>query len=203
MEGLEICNLKCSIKADLFVTFEDLSHRCKTKSWFCQKYNSYIVIKPKESLRFIIFNSQLQSQITHINLTGVRTFPLLESALELLSNFLDIPQTYMRCSLDNISGKSEKIYSLIHESSVPKKTINLHNLLHHIAKTHQNESIKLRYSPDSFNALVLKHQSTTLLVYHTGKVVVIAAKDLKRIADIIEKVFLSAKHVLHALEHSI
>ena len=194
MADFEICNLKCSIKLRTHVSFQALQDKCKIKSWTCKCYNSYIVIKPGQSLRFIIFKPKYHSSQTHINLTGVRTFLLLESALELLSSFLEVSQKFMNWTLDNISGKSNTLLSGI----TPTKTINLHSLLKAIKQLDKENNIAARLHSDSYAALILKQRYTTLLVYPSAKIVVIGAKDIDRILDIIDKVSLAGKNVLLA-----
>ena len=186
MGDFEICNLKCSVKVQLSTSFEALQIKSHIKSWECKSYNSYIVIKPGQSLRFIVFKSKCHSLNTHINLTGVRTFLLLEPALELLCGFLEISQEVLKVSVDNISGKSNKLVSLLNEY-LPMKNINLYSLLREVKNLNAEENIDLRFQPDSFSALIVRNHCTTLLVYPTAKLVVIASKDTSKIRDLIEK----------------
>ena len=51
-----------------------LEERCgKFPNWRCTKFNSYLVLQLPDSLRFIVFKPREQSNLYHVNLTGVKT----------------------------------------------------------------------------------------------------------------------------------
>ena len=138
-----ICNLKTSVKVSNIPSLETLLEKCTEKNWICKKYISYIVVKPKHSVRFIIFQPKYPSNESHINITGVRTYHILDFMLRILSKFLNVQLSDFVWNVDNISGKCERVYSFLQELS-PKKPINLRSLVHAIEKLDKEKSFLLR-----------------------------------------------------------
>ena len=195
MEDFQICNLKSSIKVFNCPGLDTLAEKCIEKNWICKKFSSYIVIKPSTSARFIIFRPKYPSNQSHINITGVRTYVILDSVLDILCEFLCIPRTDIVWNVDNISGKCERVFSLVQKLS-PKQTINLPSLVHAIENLDKEKSINLRFNPESYGAVIVKHVSTTLIIYQTGRIVIIGGKEAKDIAKTIDLVSQASRNVL-------
>ena len=195
---MEITNIKCSVKIAHPVSLKVLEERCvKFKNWKCSKFGSYMVIKLPGSLRFIIFKPKNESSLSHINLTGVKSYKCLDKALELLAEYLECCRQSVDYRIDNITAKSSALLRIVQEHAL-RKRINLCLLMGSLETFYEKE-LNLRLNPDSFGALILQtYGKTTVLIYESGKIVVIGSKSEEDIISTLEKICIAGKDVLSA-----
>ena len=159
-----MCNIKCSVKVPIFKSLTQLQEKClNEKHWHCRKFNSYLVIRPQDSIRFIIFKPRTNSMVNHINLTGIRDREILNHAVELLLEFLECSSDSIDVKVDNISAKSNQLYNILQTKS-NEKFINLNSLIESLKGLYSSQ-LNLTFNTDIFCALIIRENGVTSLVY--------------------------------------
>ena len=65
-------------------------------------------------------------------------------------------------------------------------SLNLRSLLSVLKETLEGADVHLRFCPESFSAIVFRGFNATTLVYSTGAVVIVGARDYSSLEKIIE-----------------
>lgn len=111
----------------------------------------------------------------HINITGIRSFGQFEAVLDELSKVLGLrlPPMELRLRVDNIcsSGRTPLIF-------LPLQSLE-EKLKEHLKRCYLRPFIeRLDYQPDKFPALYLKTKIGCILLFNSGKFVLVGYKRL-------------------------
>ena len=75
------------------------------------------------------------------------------------------------------------------------KRINLQQLSDSLEQIYA-EQLKVRINADSFCGLVVKTGNSTILVYESGKIIIIGSKDTNSLEQVIRNIYSCAENVL-------
>ena len=182
-----ITNVKCSVKVNKVVDLNRLFEDCQKlhMGFRSTRQPSFIVISlPEGSIRLIVFCNKKSTKFMHINITGITSDFELGIALKNITKILNCEESEISIPIiDNITAKSDILLHSMCEYG--KTSINLRNLMNYIKSNLGKELIHLRYNPETYAALVIKALGTCVLVYSTGKVVVIGGKHYLNIKNLV------------------
>ena len=192
---VKITNIKCSIKVQVEAGLDDIQALAKAiHNWSCSRFSTYLVIKLPGSLRLIIFKPRESSSMFHVNVTGIKKFEDINSHLQVISNLFICPLDSLRFTVDNVTAKSDAVFDLVQHHTANKK-ISLNKLKTHLAQVH-GERYQLRLHTDSCCGLVIKVDGCTILVYQSGKTVIIGSKDVDKIRQIIRQLCTCIENII-------
>lgn len=158
---MDICvsNVKISCKAQLLNT-DNISFN---RDIHIKQYNNFNVIKNKYA--FIIFTKSKIRQKFHINITKIPSFDHIPKAIEELKNIIESPFSVEEIKIENIT--------CLH---ILNKEINLIEIFRNILSSEfSKDIIHMRYNPEKFPGMFIKLRKCTILLFSSGKMVVIGA----------------------------
>lgn|SRR5574343_23050 len=160
-------NIKLSVKINK-CPLDIVIKRLEEKKISFKNFGNFVSFTKKFS--FVVFKPS-SNGLTHINVTKVPSFGVpIEKCLKRLRKLLR--EKIVSYKVDNIIATSD-----LH------KKISLH-------KVSQMKTINILYNSERFPGLFLKFGEGTTILYHSGKVVIVGCKTVKRIKKI--KKWLSA-----------
>lgn len=157
----KIVNVKVSLKTST-IFLDNVCEIARKKNLYCKNYKNFIVLKSKYT--YIIFKVNKEGK-NHVNITKI---PLIHNISDAVEYFKDkiIDCTTENISIDNISATASAKTRLNLQKIVLKKDYkNLDNFL------------ALKYNNQLFPGLFLKFQTGTVIVFHSGKCVIVGCKD--------------------------
>ena len=158
----KITNIKVSIKIKS-VCLDTVQNILESSNIKNNNYGNFIVVKNKYT--FIIFKQGKQNN-NHINITNIKSFEDISDAIKLLQQILvDTIVEEKTLKIDNITASIDilKPVDLISTSKIFERFS------------------KVSYNTEKFPGLFAKYLIGTLIVFHTGKCIVIGAKTKKDI----------------------
>lgn len=158
----KITNIKVSIKCQS-ICLDTVQNILNDKKIKHKNYGNFVVVKTLYT--YIIFKKG-KEQNNHINITNIKTFETINSAIADLQQILDTVRFEQETlKIDNITASIdiEKPVNLITTSKLLEK----HS--------------KISYNTEKFPGLFAKYSIGTLIIFHTGKCIVIGAKTKKDI----------------------
>jgi len=162
----KITNVKISVKCSTICldTAINLLRHLKIEH---KKYSNYLVVQSLYT--YVIFKPSLKNGISHVNITKIPSIDDVNTAKMHLSNLLKIEICLVH-TIDNItvSTKLEKSCSL-------KDIINLFN-----------KYCKITFNQETFPGVFLKFSYGTVIVFHTGRCILIGCKSINSIESILE-----------------
>ena len=182
-----ITNIKFSIKTRKEMSLESIHKHCTALiSNHCRLVGSKIVIRiPNQSKRIIVFPKKRGSPYQHINFTGINKFEEVEQALHCAAFYLNLEvNDLILLTVDNIWAKSDCLIQLMKMCGVV--SLNLKLLLSVLKATLTSENVSIKFRPESFSAIVLRGFKATTLIYSTGAVVIVGAKEYSCLEKIIQ-----------------
>lgn len=150
-------NVKISIKIE-GISLNTVSEVCLQKSLDYKKYENFIVVKNK--FTFIIFKNN-KKNINHVNITKIPTIDAINESLLYLK---ECGETII------IRPNTMKIDNLTATTNLNKEI----NLPEFVRRNSQIYNIK--YINEKFPGLFIKFEKGTIILFHTGKVVLIGSK---------------------------
>ena len=157
---IDVSNIKISCKAQLFNS-DNISFN---RDIFIKKYNNFNVIRNKYA--YIIFTkSKNQTKKFHVNITKIPSFDHVTKAIEELKNIIENPFSVEQISIENITC----LYIL-------NKEINLIEIFKNVLSSNfSKDIIHVRYNPEKFPGMFIKLRKCSILLFSSGKMVVIGA----------------------------
>ena len=187
---LTVKNIKCSAKLKTDLKLDDIRKRSVYIFGLnCKVFNNFIVLKnPQNSQRIVLFKEKIdkKSRGCHANLTGISSFKAVDECIDLLSKIADCnPQTSISNKIDNISGTTDALQLLLHQYK--RKDINLQKLSEYLRNCLQDTtSVNVRYHPDVFGSIIITFNECTVLLYCSGKSVILGGRTLTAIAQAVK-----------------
>ena len=203
-EGLiSITNIKFSVKVKNKMCLKKLHAHCTGLiNSPCRLLGSKLVIRiPNQSKRIIVFPKKKGSIYQHINFTGINNFSEIDSVLSYATVYLDCAlNDFENLTIDNIWAKS---FSLLENMRVEKVTsLNLRSFQSVLKETLFGTDVQIRFRPESFSAIVFRGFNCTTLIYSTGSVIIVGARDyscLVKVTELLSRISLCQNFVLTPL----
>ena len=130
---------------------------------FIKQYNNFNVIKNKYA--YIIFTKSKIRQKFHVNITKIPSFDHVPKAIEELKNIIENPFSVEDIKIENIT--------CLH---ILNKEINLIEVFRNISSSNfSKDIIHARYNPEKFPGMFIKLRKCSILLFSSGKMVVIGA----------------------------
>lgn len=161
-----ISNVKLSVKTSNSYTLEELLNLCKEHNLQYKKFHNFVVILCK--FKYIIFKKGKKS-VNHINITHIKNNYEISDAITFLKSNLDIDVEVSSCIVDNITV-----------SALCPHKVNLPNFFL------SNKDLKLSYNNEKFPGLFVKLGNGTIILFSSGKFVIVGIKDESKIADLVK-----------------
>ena len=161
-----VANVKVSLKTSK-IFLDNVCEIAKEKKLYCKNYKNFIVIK--STFTYIIFKSKDEQSESHVNITKIpNTNNILEAILTIQSL---IPCTIISYKIDNIIATTSL-----------KKKINLET----ISKSGKFKNLK--YNNEKFPGLFIRFSLGTVIIFHSGKIVIVGCKSEDSIKCLIQKI---------------
>ena len=166
---LKITHVKCSFKTGKKQSLQDLFYRLVCKNSVVAKHSNFITIR--DTFTYCIFASG------HINITGIPDKLLTGYAVRKCERLLDLKHRKRKVKIDNITATAR----FIHRVDIRRLAVS------------QRPGFRFSLNLEIFPGLYAKHTDATVLVFATGKLVVIGAKDYNRILCVLKELWI---HIL-------
>jgi Transcription factor TFIID (or TATA-binding protein, TBP) len=166
MLDYSIANVKISLKTSK-IFLDNVCSIAAEKNLYCKNYKNFIVLKSK--FTYIIFKSKEEQSESHINITKI---PNIESILEAIETI----KSLITCSI-----KSYKIDNIIATTSL-QRPINLASI------STSGKFKKLKYNNEKFPGIFLKFTLGTVILFHSGKLVIVGCKSVHSVECLIRKI---------------
>lgn len=164
---VNVSNVKISCKAQLFNTH----HISFNRDIHMKQYNNFNVIKNKYA--YIIFTKSKTGHKFHVNITKIPSLDHIPKAIEELKNIIENPFSVEELKIENIT--------CLH---VFNKEINLIEIFQNIRSSEfSTDIIHTRYNPEKFPGMFIKLKMCSLLLFSSGKIVVIGATSEEKAKD--------------------
>ncbi len=160
----KIANVKVSIKTSALV-LDNVIIKCTENNLYCKNYNNFLVVK--DLYTYIIFKRNSNNE-NHINITKIPNLDSVSNSIQRiqdLTNCLVLSQT-----IDNIIA-----------STACKKQLNLQL----ISTLFSN----VKYNNEKFPGLFIKFKTGTVILFHSGKIVIVGSKNEQDIKCLIQNIF--------------
>ena len=158
---MDICisNVKISCKAQL-LNADNISFN---RDIHVKHFNNFSVIKNKYT--FIIFTKSKIGRKFHVNITKIPSLVYIPKAIEELKNIIENPFYAEEIKIENITC----LHAL-------NKEVNLIEIVENIKLGEfSKDIISVRYNPEKFPGLFIKLKQCSVLLFSSGKIVVIGA----------------------------
>ena len=162
-----VSNVKISCKVRIF-NVNDISFN---RDIPIKQYNNFNVIKTKYT--YIIFTKSKKNRKFHVNITKIPSLDHISKAIDELKNIIN--ETF---SVENLKIENITCLHILNEN------INLLETFKNFKKRQfvdskdlegKNIIIQVRYNPEKFPGIFLKLKNCSVLLFSSGKLVVIGA----------------------------
>ncbi|WP_353079641.1 hypothetical protein [Flavobacterium sp.] len=160
----KIANVKVSIKTSAIV-LDNVITVCSEKQLYCKNYNNFLVVK--DIYTYIIFKQNKNNQ-NHINITKI---PNIDSVSNAITRIQDLTKSVIL---------SQNIDNIIASTSWPKQ-LNLKQI--------STLFTNVKYNNEKFPGLFIKFPTGTVILFHSGKIVIVGCKNEKDLQCLIQKIF--------------
>lgn len=154
-----IRNIKVSVKVNPIILNNALA-QLKSEKINTKEFCNFITFKTN-NYTFIIFKTG-KAKDTHINITQIKDFCHIDLAINCLINLIKC--TVISYTVDNIIATSDLLKSVCLSEIIEKNIFQ-----------------KVKYNNEVFPGLFLKFKQGTIIVFHSGKVVIVGCKLVKDI----------------------
>lgn len=161
-----VANVKVSLKTSK-ISLDNVYVIANEKKLYCKNYKNFIVLK--SVFTYIIFKSKEQQSESHINITKIPKVCSISKAIDFIKSLIS-------CSII-----SYKIDNIIATTNL-RRDLNLAN----ISKNCELENIK--YNNEKFPGLFIKFDEGTVILFHSGKLVIVGCKSEENIRCLIRKI---------------
>lgn len=162
----QIRNIKISVKVKPMV-LNNVIKKLKDKGVHVKTYTNFLTFK-SDNFTFVIFKKG-KKKYTHINITQIPSFCAINKSLKIIINLIQC--VIVKYIIDNIIATSDL-----------QKWINLQDVI--------NKKVfeKVKYNNEVFPGLFIKFNDGTVILFHSGKIVVVGCKNDHSIKCILEKI---------------
>lgn len=162
----KINNIKLSVKIDL-TSLNIVKERLIAENISYKEYPNFIVFK--EVFTYTIFKHNQLLGMNHVNITQVPSVEKISYSLEIIKKVTNVK--IISCKIDNIIAtlKWSKTIDLLKFS---------HKFLHK----------PIKYNNQKFPGLFIKYPKGTVLVFYSGKIVVVGCSEITIIKNIFSEV---------------
>jgi hypothetical protein len=160
----KIANVKVSIKTSAIV-LDNVITVCSEKQLYCKNYNNFLVVK--DIYTYIIFKKNKNNE-NHINITKI---PNIDSVSNAITRIQDLTKSLIL---------SQTIDNIIASTSLPNP-LNL--------KLISTLFTNVKYNNEKFPGLFIKFTTGTVIIFHSGKIVIVGCKTEKDLQCLILKIF--------------
>lgn len=161
-----IRNIKISLKVKPLVLNNALK-RLEKKSVTVKTYSNFISFKAN-TYTYVLFKKGKTKQ-THINITQIPSLDLVKTAINIIVRLLKC--CVLNYTIDNIIATSDLHKCVCLMDVVIKKSFE-----------------RIKYNNEIFPGLFIKFINGTVIVFHTGKIVIVGCKNKESIKWILETV---------------
>jgi len=176
MEMLEynVANVKVSVKTSK-ILLDNVYVIAKRENLYCKNYKNFVVIKTL--FTYIIFKSKEQHSESHINITKIPKVTAIREAIDLIKSLIN-------CKI--ISYKIDNIIA----------TTNLRTELNLASISNNCRLENIKYNNEKFPGLFIKFNTGTIILFHSGKLVIVGCKSEENIKCLIKKICVNILTVL-------
>ena len=161
----EVKNVKISLKVK-GSSLDNAVYRLSQLKISYKHFTNYITFN--KVFTFIYFKSK-DGVLNHINVTKLKVKSDISSAVNILKHLFQL--TVVKIKVDNIIATYDTT-----------KSIDLIKLI-------ENRAFKLtKYNPEQFPGLFVKYPQGTVIVFHSGKLVLVGFKVLKSLKSVLKEV---------------
>lgn len=160
-----IRNIKVSVKVKALV-LDNALKRLINKGIQAKVFSNFITFKTKH-YTFVIFKSGQKNQ-NHVNITQIPNFSSITKAIASLIKLLHCQ--VLSHTVDNIIATSDLKRRVSLKGVIQKKNFK-----------------KTKYNNEIFPGLFIKFWNGTVIIFHTGKIVIVGCKSKKSIKWILQK----------------
>ena len=161
-----VANVKLSLKTSK-IFLDNVCAIAEEKKLYCKNYKNFIVLKC--DFTYIIFKSKAEQSESHINITKIPNIKNILEAIDIIKSLIDC--TIISYNIDNIIATTSL-----------KKRINLAS----ISKSGKFDNLK--YNNEKFPGIFLKFNIGTVILFHSGKLVIVGCKNLNSVECLIQKI---------------
>lgn len=154
-----IRNIKVSVKVNALILNNALSY-LKSNQILVKEFCNFITFK-SNSFTFILFKTGKAKQ-THINITQIKDLTSINKAIDCLNNLIKC--TVINYTVDNIIATSD-----LHKPICLSDVIN------------GKKFDRVKYNNEVFPGLFIKFNEGTIILFHSGKIVIVGCKSVKHI----------------------
>jgi TATA-box binding protein (TBP) (component of TFIID and TFIIIB) len=154
-----IRNIKVSVKVNAVILNNALGN-LKSNNIITKEFCNFITFK-SNSFTYILFKTG-KAKDTHINITQIKDFSLINVAINCLINLIKC--TVISYSVDNIIATSDLLKPVCLTEIIKRKKFQ-----------------KVKYNNEVFPGLFIKFNKGTIIVFHSGKIVIVGCKSVKDI----------------------
>lgn len=162
-------NIKISVKIKPLV-LNNVVNLLASKGISFKIYSNFVTFKNRH-FTYVLFKKGKRKNC-HINITQIQTLQLIKKALESIEDLLT-------CKVI-----SYKVDNIIATSDVSRK-ISLSEIIK------KNSFDVIKYNNEVFPGLFIKFKEGTVILFHSGKIVIVGCKTLESIECILKNVLVS------------
>jgi hypothetical protein len=166
-----VANVKVSLKTSK-IFLDNVCVLASEKKLYCKNYKNFIVLKL--AYTYIIFKSKEQQSESHINITKIPKTSKIREAIDLIKSIVNC--TIISFKIDNIIATTNL-----------KKELNLANI------SKNCKLLNLKYNNEKFPGIFVKFDIGTVILFHSGKIVIVGCKSEENIKCLIRKI---SAHIL-------
>lgn len=162
-----ITNIKVSLKSKR-LCLNSVQKILNEKNIPFSKYTNFLVIRYHYT--YILFKTGKNNN-NHINITKIKHFEKIDNAVKIITDVLK------SCGFCEIYRKIDNITASININ----KTVNLLTLVNKF------KSEKISYNPEKFPGIFIKFFKGTIIVFHTGRCIIIGTKTTSDIECLVQQ----------------
>ena len=164
-----VTNIKLSLKIK-FICLDTVQNILKNLNISVKSYPNFLVFR--QTYTFILFKSK-DCIRNHLNVTNIKEYTNIETSINILKTLLnyDISDIFST-TIDNITAS----FSI-------KSSFNFLDILNKFKDISQ-----ITYNNEKFPGIFLKFDLGTVIIFHTGKCIVIGCKSLINIECLVKKI---------------
>ena len=163
----KVANVKVSVKIPT-IALDIVYHIARKKNIPTNFQNNFIVLKAKYT--YIIFKKGRNSSENHINITKIPNISSISKAIKEIEDLLSCKHYNLR--VDNIIASS-----------------NLYKTLDLVEIVKRKKFEKIKYNNQKFPGLFITFEKGTIIVFHSGKIVIVGCKKISEIKCILKNIF--------------
>ncbi len=160
----QIRNIKISIKVKPLV-LNNAIERLENNGITLKTYSNFLTFKT-HNFTYVLFKKG-QRKHSHINVTQIPSLKLIRKSIRVIEKCLGCSVLYYK--IDNIIATSDL-----------KQSVNLIDIVS------RRRFDKIKYNNEIFPGLFIKFPSGTVIIFHSGKIVIVGCKNQKTIKWILE-----------------